>query len=106
MRELHNQHQLKDSRDEKGRVLPFGQAQEQIAARTLCETGNLEPTGLSLAILVLGTSLDTNSVLDQLATSGCGSELGGIGKTTDELHTGQLVDGRGGKGAEAVGGAR
>jgi hypothetical protein len=87
-------------------VSPLGQAQEQVSARTVCETGDSEPTGRSLAVLILGTTLDTDSVPHHLAAGGCGSELGLVGETADELHAGQRVDGRGREGASAIEGAR
>jgi hypothetical protein len=74
-------------------VSPLGQAQEQVSARAVVETGDSEPAGRSLAVLALGTGLDTDSVPHHLAAGGCGSELGLVGETADELHTGQRVGG-------------
>jgi hypothetical protein len=76
-------------------VSPLGQAQEQVSARAVVETGDSEPAGRSLTVLILGTTLDTNGVPHHLAAGRCGSELGLVGETADELHAGQRVGGRG-----------
>lgn len=85
---------------------PLGQAQQQISARAIGETGDSEPAGTSLAVIVLGATFDTQSVPHHLATGGCGSELGLVGETADELHAGQRVGGRGREGAGAIENAR
>lgn len=83
-------------------VSPLGQAQKQVPAGAIVETGNSEPAGLPLAVLVLGATLDTESVPHHLAAGRCGGELGLVGETADELHTGQRVSGRGREGAGAI----
>ena len=81
---------------------PLWQAQEQILLRTLSEARNAKPADGALAILILASLADTESILDDFATSRCGRGLGGRSETADELHLSERARGAGGESANGA----
>lgn len=81
---------------------PLRQAQEQIFLRSLSEARNAEPADSALAVLILASLADTESVLDDFATGRCGCGLGGRSEATDELHLRKRARGAGGESANSA----
>lgn len=80
----------------------LGQAEEEVAARALCEARDAEPARLAV---VLGPAVAGDGVLEDLAAAARGLQLGRVGEVADDGDTRDGARRRGGEGAAGRGGA-